>query len=162
MTTEAPFNGEDLRAIRLGLGLSQLQFATKLGLSRVYVGLLERGIKPVTERTKIAAFGLRPKPIERPLGEFDPLSRQIEAELLSNGLDFVRQFPSGGMIFDFFLPEFELAINVQREQSEAFRPTPEVRGLIAATGKNAIEILALILGGRPVRMAKPIITASQI
>ena len=152
----AALGPDQLKSIRLSLGLTQAQFAQKLGVSRVFVGLMERGKRCIGARTSIAALALRPEAIQRDLEEFDPLLREVEAALLSNGLDFVRQFRSGDATFDFFLPEFELAINLDRERMNAFRPTRDVRGVIAATGRNAGEILALLLNGRPVRAARPI------
>lgn len=148
-------DASQLKAIRLSLGLTQSRFAEELGISRVFVGLMERGQRPITERTRLAALSLRPEAIDRNLEEFDPLFREVEASLLRHGVDFFRQFRSDDLVFDFYLPEFELAICLDREGVQAFRPTKDARGVIAAIGRNAIELLTLILDGRPLRAAKP-------
>jgi len=51
-----------LKAIRKAIGWTQEQMAVQLGLSRVTVGLMERGSEPITARTaraveRIAYFG---------------------------------------------------------------------------------------------------------
>lgn len=46
---------EELKQIRTSLRLSQAEFAARLGLSRVFVGMMERGDKPIGERTVMAA-----------------------------------------------------------------------------------------------------------
>src|SRR6218665_1620347 len=46
----------ELKAIREGLGLSQDEMAERLGLSRVMIGLMERGQKPIERRTAQAAM----------------------------------------------------------------------------------------------------------
>ncbi len=148
--------GAELKAIRIGLGLTQAEFASGLGVTRVFVGLMERNQKKVSERTRLAALALRPTASERPLEEFDPLMRDIEAALNKNGVDFMRQFRSDGQTFDFFLPEFELGLLVSREHRPAFKPTAHVRGIITVSGKSAIEVLSVLLHGRPIRAAKPL------
>lgn len=45
--------GSELRAIREAAGLDQQQFGERLGLSRVTVGLMERGQKPIEPRTAL-------------------------------------------------------------------------------------------------------------
>lgn len=147
------FDGHDLRAIRLALGLTQSEFAKGLGVSRVHVGLMERGQKAITDRTRLAALGLRPKPLDQKPREFDPIFREIELALIANGEDFVPQFRSGGQLFDFFLPLHEIAICIERDFAREVRPTEHVRGIITVTGKSAAELLALILNGRPMRAA---------
>jgi DNA-binding XRE family transcriptional regulator len=46
--------GEDLKAARKMLGLNQDQLAQALGLSRVFVGMMERGEKAIELRTELA------------------------------------------------------------------------------------------------------------
>ena len=44
---------EELKKIRINLNLDQNQFADKLGYSRQFISDLERGVKPITEKTEI-------------------------------------------------------------------------------------------------------------
>lgn len=47
--------GDELKALRQGLGLSQADFADAIGLSRVLIGQMERGQAPIEKRTAMAA-----------------------------------------------------------------------------------------------------------
>lgn len=148
-------DGLQIRAIRLALGMTQAEFGVALGLSRVHVGLMERGQKCVSHRTILAANSLRPEPLNQDPSEFDPVFRGVELALINNGVDYTRQFRSDGQTFDFFLPEFELAICIERAVAREVRPTGHVRGIICVTGKSAAEILVLALNGRPLRASRP-------
>lgn len=53
---------DGLKAIRKELGLSQQQFATALGVSRVLVGQMERAQAPIETRTELAALYLQANP----------------------------------------------------------------------------------------------------
>lgn len=50
--------GDELKAIRQGLGLTQARFAEALGVTGTFVGLMERGEKSIEERTERAARDL--------------------------------------------------------------------------------------------------------
>jgi transcriptional regulator with XRE-family HTH domain len=54
METGTMMQGDELRAIRKGLGMSQATFAKALGLSEAFIGMMERGVKDIEPRT---AFG---------------------------------------------------------------------------------------------------------
>ena len=43
--------GQELREIRLELGWSQARLAARLGFSRNHLAQLERGVRPIMERT---------------------------------------------------------------------------------------------------------------
>lgn len=47
--------GEELKAIRKALGLTQAKFAEELGITGVFVGLMERDERPIERRTELAA-----------------------------------------------------------------------------------------------------------
>lgn len=47
--------GDELRAIRKGLGWTLAQMAQQLGMSETYVGQMERGQKAIERRTELAA-----------------------------------------------------------------------------------------------------------
>lgn len=51
--------GSELKAIRKKLDMTQAAFAEKLGITSVYVGMLERGERPIDKRIEIQADGLR-------------------------------------------------------------------------------------------------------
>lgn len=46
---------EELKALRKATGLSQAQMGEEMGLSRVTIGLMERGEAPIEKRTELAA-----------------------------------------------------------------------------------------------------------
>lgn len=48
-------NPAALRALRKSIGLTQAEFGEELGLSRVSIGLMERGLVPIDRRTDLAA-----------------------------------------------------------------------------------------------------------
>lgn len=50
--------GDELRAIRQGLKLSQAEFADELGVTATFVGMMERGEKAIEKRTELAALYL--------------------------------------------------------------------------------------------------------
>jgi transcriptional regulator with XRE-family HTH domain len=153
---DASFDGLTMRAIRLSLGLTQKELAEKISVSRVFVGMMERGEKPISSRTQLALLSLRPRALEQKPREYDPLLRQIEEALIENGVDFTPQFRSDGQLFDFFLPEFEIGICLDREISREIRPTRQVRGIVSVAGSSAAEAFVLLLKGRPLRAARPI------
>jgi len=45
---------EELKALRMEAGLSQVELAGLIGMSRVTVGLMERGEAPIEKRTELA------------------------------------------------------------------------------------------------------------
>lgn len=51
---------EELKAIRTATGLSQAEFADRLGMSRVFVGMMERGDRPIEQSTALAIRYLDP------------------------------------------------------------------------------------------------------
>jgi DNA-binding XRE family transcriptional regulator len=46
----------EVKVIRKGLGLSQAELGDVLGLTGQFIGMMERGVKPIEKRT---AFALR-------------------------------------------------------------------------------------------------------
>lgn len=46
--------GSELKAIRKGLGLSQAALAQELGLTAVFIGMMERGERAIERRTELA------------------------------------------------------------------------------------------------------------
>ena len=58
MDNPQPMTGAELKAIRAGLGLSQVDFARRLGLSRRRLQDFEGG-EPVDQRTHMAALAVK-------------------------------------------------------------------------------------------------------
>lgn len=54
--------GDELKAIRHGLGMTQAEFASELGLSSTFIGLMERDVKPIERRTALAVRYLSEHP----------------------------------------------------------------------------------------------------
>jgi len=52
----------ELRVIRKGLGVSQGQLGDALGLTGQFIGLMERGLKPIERRTEYAVRYLAQNP----------------------------------------------------------------------------------------------------
>ena len=50
--------GKELKEARQKLGLSQSALAYAIGMSRVMIGLMERGDKPIEKRTELAIWCL--------------------------------------------------------------------------------------------------------
>ncbi|WP_254772163.1 helix-turn-helix domain-containing protein [Sphingomonas sp. NFR04] len=46
---------EELKQLRTARGVSQKEFGTAIGLSAVFIGMMERGEKPIELRTALAA-----------------------------------------------------------------------------------------------------------
>jgi DNA-binding transcriptional regulator YiaG len=53
---------DELKAIRVQLGLNQGKLAATLGLTGQYVGMMERGQKPIEPRTALAVRYLAEHP----------------------------------------------------------------------------------------------------
>lgn len=54
--------GDELRSIRKGLGLTLAQMAQALDMSETYIGQMERGQRPIERRTELAARYLAEHP----------------------------------------------------------------------------------------------------
>ena len=52
----------ELKAIRKELGLTQDEMGAALGLTKTFIGMMERGDKPIERRTALAALYLRDNP----------------------------------------------------------------------------------------------------
>ncbi len=46
--------GEDLRAVRKGLGWTMEKLAGEIGMTKTFVGMMERGERPIEKRTALA------------------------------------------------------------------------------------------------------------
>ncbi len=140
-------DGTELKAKRKALGMTQAQFAAALGLSRVFIGLMERGAEPVSPRTATAVQHLTPPPLARKPSLSDPMERLIEEALIGAGICF--ETDTGGGTdhrLDFHLPDFNLAIEVKRFHTprvvEQLARAPDV---ILAQGEGAVRALTQMI-----------------
>lgn len=136
----------ELKQRRKALKLTQAEFAERLGLHRDYVGLMERGLQPISERTALAVTALR---LDAPSTGITPKTRDpmeliIEQALIDAGISYVTDQGGGSKTqLDFYLPDFDVAIEVKRfytaRTGEQMARAPNV---IAAQGEAAIRFLA--------------------
>lgn len=140
----------ELKAARKESGLSQADFAVRLGLSRDYVGLMERGRAPIKPRTIDAVrhmlFGLafdkeaqRQTPITS-----DPVERLIELALIEAGIRY--ETDHGGRNasgLDFRLPDYGVEIEVKRMHSPRIsEQMSRVDNAIAVQGLASARLFA--------------------
>lgn len=140
-------DASELRQRRKAAGLTQAQLGARLGLHRDFIGLMERGLQPITERTALAVTALRPDAPSTgvvPLRTKDPMERIIEKALVEAGIDF--ETDQGGKTenaLDFYLPAWGIAIEVKRfytaRTGEQMARAPNV---IVAQGERAVRFLA--------------------
>jgi transcriptional regulator with XRE-family HTH domain len=143
-------DGNELRQRRLAEGLTQAQLAERLHLSRDFIGGMERGVKPISERTAMQmtalsmdapSTGVTPKP---PLVTNDPMEQIIERALQDAGLRYATDH--GGVNpsrLDFRLLDYDVEIEVKRFHTdrigEQMKRAPNV---IVAQGEAAVRLLA--------------------
>lgn len=156
LSHEFCMTGDELRSIRLALGLTQSELGERIGVSRTFLGLMERGQKPVGKRTALAVQSAKPGAAVHASSEADPLLRRLESALIEHGIEFERYFESDGQEFDFYLWELSLGIVVDRHSTMSPRPTRDIRSVLVAKGSGAADILSLLLEGRPLRAASPV------
>ena len=140
----------ELRRCRKAAGLTQAQLGTRLGLHRDFIGLMERGIQPIAERTAlaVAALSVDTPPAEVPplpsLVTTDPMEQIIERALLEAGISFVADRDGGTPTnLDFHLPDQDVFIEVKRMHtprvSDQMARAPNV---IVAQGEAGVRFLA--------------------
>lgn len=137
--------GAELKRRRKAAGLSQADLGALLGLSRDYVGLMERGRAPVVPRTAFRVSALGEESIEDP-GPLrprtrDPMERMVEHALHAAGLEYVTdqggQNPAG---LDFYLPQSDVHIEVKRFHSDRISDQmSRAPNVIAVQGEAAIR-----------------------
>ncbi len=137
----------ELRRRRKALGLTQASLAARLGLSPDFIGLMERGAKPIVARTADAVRHMTPRALDRKPQLTDPMERIIEAALIDAGVRFVTDAGGGtDHRLDFHLPDHGLAIEVKRFYSarsgEQIARAPHV---ILAQGEVAVRALAAMI-----------------
>ena len=139
--------GEDVKRARKARGLTQQEAADQLGISRVQLGLIERGQKPITDRTARQIAMLRPSPLDRKPSAHDPLEKIVEEALIEAGIRYELEAEStAGHRLDFHLPDFDIAIEVKAFHTPRIDKQLERHGqVILLQGKNAVEGFAALL-----------------
>lgn len=135
--------GSEVRAKRRALGLSQAELGAAAGLSRSYIGQIERGVARVNERTAAVIAALRPRSDEMPRLR-DPMEALIERALIAAGVRFRREdeLPDGPRL-DFYLPDADTFIEVKRMHTpRVVDQMSRVPNVIVAQGEGAVRTLA--------------------
>lgn len=73
--------GSQLLEIRKNLGLSQAAFSSELGVSRTFLSLMERNLKPISRRTELSALHLQGDAAE-PVNQVNNVKRVNNSECL--------------------------------------------------------------------------------
>jgi transcriptional regulator with XRE-family HTH domain len=138
--------GSELREARKRLGMTQGEMAAALGITKDYVGLMERGKAPIAQRTRLALSALQPPPSDGDLVTTDPMERIVEAALRDAGVVYETDFgggnPSG---LDFRLSN-GVEIEVKRFHSDRTgQQMKRADNVIVAQGEQAVRYLADLL-----------------
>jgi transcriptional regulator with XRE-family HTH domain len=137
-----------LRETRRSLGLSQSELAERLGLSRDYIGQMERGVAPIKPRTAMAISTLcsesipDPYPVDAPLRTRDPMEQLVERALQRAGVEYETDQGGGTATgLDFYLPQHGVAIEVKRFHSDRIaEQMSRAPNVIALQGEPAIRL----------------------
>ena len=135
--------GPELRARREALKLSQADFAALIGVSRDFLGQMERGVRKPSPRTLLAiqqhARGSVGERAE--LLTSDPMERLVEAALQDAGIAYVTD--RGGRNasgLDFRLPDHGVEIEVKRFHTpRSVEQTSRAPNVILLQGETAIR-----------------------
>lgn len=137
---------EQLRQIRRDAKMSQAQLGAYLGLSRDYVGMMERGVAPIKPRTAMAVSTLSHQSIADPgaLGPprtNDPMERLVEHALRRAGIRY--EVDRDGAVpanLDFYLPDHDVYLEVKRFHSDRIaEQMSRAANVIAVQGETAIR-----------------------
>lgn len=145
-------DGSELKFVRKAAGLTQLELANNLGLSRVFLGLMERGERPISRRTVQAVRAIEVRPLDVISTETDPLFRQFENALITSGINFEVTHHSERDVSEYLLIDLNIRIKLSRdERTNTIEDRDITRCNITVRGKSAIKLLADLLcigGGR--------------
>jgi len=78
----------ELKTLRLALGLTQSELAAQLGVTRVFIGLMERGQKQISKRTVEGLKSVRAKQSLFDVKETDKIFRTFEIALIEIGATY--------------------------------------------------------------------------
>lgn len=147
-------NGDEMRSLRTKLGLTQAELGEQLGLSRVMIGLMERGEKKVSLRTRTALAAVQPHPLDKSTSTFAPLTVRLEKALIAAGIDYSADHMIEGQMVDFYLTDLDIALYVETSRWNArSRILPGI-DTITVVGKSAVDAFTTLIrfGGVHARM----------
>ena len=135
----------ELRRLRKNAGLTQAELGQRLGLHRDFIGLMERGVQPIAERTALAVTALdraRASADHGPLLTNDPMERIVEQALRDARISYVPDRDVEAAL-DFFLPDFDVHIEVKRLHTDRVAvQMARAENVIVAQGEAAVHFLA--------------------
>lgn len=141
-------DGATVRDIRERLGLTQTEFGEIVGLSRDYVGQIERGKAPVKSRTATAIRQLcRFESLPSKLRSADPMEQLVECAFQQAGIKYITEMDgeTPGHL-DFFLPDFGVSVEVKRFHSPRIsNQMSRVDNVIAIQGEGAVRAFCTML-----------------
>lgn len=145
----------EFKTIRKAMGLTQSELGDALGVSRVFVGLMERGHKSVSKRTAEAMRSLRPKPLDVRTTETDPFYRSIEVALITAGIKFTVTHATETQMAEYQLERPSINLIVSRYDHEAVRKKIQLDNMglfiVGASAGKFIADLIMLAGGRASR-----------
>ena len=145
-------DGSELKFVRNAARLTQMELARNLGVSRVFLGLMERGKRPISKRTVQAVRAIQVRPLDVTSTETDPLFRQFENALIDSGIDFEVIHHSDRDVSDYLLIDLNMRIKLSRDdRTNTIDDHDSMRSNITVRGKSAIKLLSDLLcigGGR--------------
>lgn len=103
----------EFRQLRESAGLTQADLGKYLGLSRVFVGLMERGARPIARRTAEAMKAIPPRALDLRSQETDPDLRNFENSLMQLGIEFsaTHDIESDTAHYQLHQPRLQFAFN---------------------------------------------------
>ena len=145
----------EFKTIREAMGLTQAELGDALGVSRVFIGLMERGHKSVSKRTAEAMRSLRPKPLDISTTETDTFYRSIEVALITAGIAFTVKYATENDIAEYELDRPSINLIVSRYDHEGVRKKIQIEksGLfvVGASAAKFVTDLITLGGGRASR-----------
>jgi transcriptional regulator with XRE-family HTH domain len=146
----------ELKALRIASGLTQTDFAENLGVSRVFLGLMERGQKPISKRTSEAARSFRARPLGYKTQENDPLFRAVEEALINAGISYYPRRHAEEDVIEYVLSQPAIRVRVSRDNAKfSDQGDYKSENLMFINGATAIKFFTDLLalgGGRASKM----------
>lgn len=152
MITELSFwtgdmTGSELRSLRMALGYSQAELAVRIGLTRVFVGLMERGVKPVSARTQVAVETLRPKPLNFIPSEFNPYVRKIEQALIDCSMSYSIDHIEGDDLTIFYVDDLPVKLIYKPDYRSFDNKNAYIDDNIVIQGRSSVNLICKLLRG---------------
>ncbi len=133
------------RLHRIALGLTQAQLGERIGLSRVMIGLMERGQRPIPPRTVAAMAAVQPRPLERSVQTYTPLTVKLEKAFLASGLNYRTDYIVDDVRVDFYLTDLNLVIYVDELKYSENKKNLKSVDMICINGKGALSAFITLI-----------------